>query len=96
MEFFFEGLILNAITDRYNIMCYIFTNEREPQSSICDDGRISGGCPLSTTSTTEALASLGATIYVIGCWLKSLEHNFLERSNLYTNYLEELFHKIPF
>ena len=38
---------------------------------------------------------LGATIDFIGCWLKSLEHNFLERCHLYTHYMEELFHKIP-
>ena len=54
-----------------------------------------GGCPLPTTSTTEALQSLGATIDFIGCWIKSLEHNFLELCNLYTHYMEELFQKIP-
>ena len=38
---------------------------------------------------------LGATIYFIGCWIKSLEHNLLEHCNLYTHYTEELFQKIP-
>ena len=38
---------------------------------------------------------LGATIDFIGCWLKALERNLLERCNLYTYYTEELFQKIP-
>ena len=37
---------------------------------------------------------LGATIYFVGCWLKALEHNFLEHLNLYTHYTGELFQKI--
>ena len=48
----FEGFIIKARTDRYNIMCSIDPYERENQSSICDDGRRGGGCPLSTNSTT--------------------------------------------
>ena len=27
----FEGFIINAITDRYNIMCYIGAHEKEHQ-----------------------------------------------------------------
>ena len=55
MEICFEGFIINAITDRYNSMCYIDEYQRYHQSSICDDGSSGGGCPLTTTSTTEAL-----------------------------------------
>ena len=76
-------------------MSSIDAYEKEHQSSICDYGSISGGCPLPKNSTIEILESLGATIYFIGCWIKSLEHNFLERCNLYTHYMEELFQKIP-
>ena len=75
----FEGFIINAITDRYNIMCYIDLSEIYHQSSSCDDESSGGGCPLPTTSTTELLQSIGATIDFIGCWLKSLEYNILER-----------------
>ena len=39
----FEGFIINARTDRYNIICYIAVYEREHQSSICDDGSSDGG-----------------------------------------------------
>ena len=80
----FEGFIINARTDRYNIMCSIDAYEIEHQLYSCDDGSSGGGFPLSTNSTIEALVLLGATIDFIGYWLKSLEHNFLERCNLYT------------
>ena len=68
----FEAFIINARTDRYNIMCYIYVYEKEHQSSSCDDVISGGGFPLPTTSTKEDLESLGATIYFIGCWLKAL------------------------
>ena len=44
----FEAFIINARTDRYNIMCYIDSYEREYQSSSCDDESSGGGCPLPT------------------------------------------------
>ena len=69
-------------------MCSIDAYEKEHQSSICDDISSGGGCPLPKNSTTEALVLLGATIYFISFWLKALEHNFLERCNLYTHYME--------
>ena len=31
----------------------------------------------------------------IGGWIKALEHNLLERCDLYTHYMEELLKKIP-
>ena len=89
----FEGFIRNSRTDRYYIMSSIDAHEKYHQLSSCDCS--SGGCcTLPTNSTTEALESLGATIYFIGCWLKSLEHNFIERCNLYTHNMNLLFQKI--
>ena len=67
----FEGFIINARTDRYNIMCSIDAHKKEHQSS-CGDGSSGGGCPLLSNSTTEALVLLGEIIYFIGCWLKYL------------------------
>ena len=49
----FEGFIINARTDRYNIMCSIYAYEREHQPSSCDDGRRCRGFPLPTTSMKE-------------------------------------------
>ena len=70
-------------------MCSIDAYERENQSSSCDGGSSGGGCPLPTTSITEALESLGATIDFNGCWIKALKHNLLERCHLYTHYMKE-------
>ena len=51
----FQGFIINARTDRYNIVCYTDAYERDNQSYSCDYGISSEGFPLPTTSTTEAL-----------------------------------------
>ena len=48
----FEVFIINARTDRYNIMCSIDEYEKENQSSRCDDVSSGGGCPLPTNSIT--------------------------------------------
>ena len=76
-------------------MCSIDAYEREHQLSSCDDGRSGGVFPQPITLKIEALESLGAIIDFIGCWLKALEHKFLERCNFYTHYMEELFDRIP-
>ena len=51
----FEAFIINARTDRYNIMCSIDAYEREHQSYSCDYGSSDGGCTIPITPTTEAL-----------------------------------------
>ena len=51
----FQASIINSRTDRYNIIFSIDAHERENKSSSCDYGRSSGGGPLPTNSTTEAL-----------------------------------------
>ena len=47
-----EGFIINAKTDRYNIMCSIDAHRKYQQSS-CNDDSSSGGCPLPSNSTAE-------------------------------------------
>ena len=73
----FEAFIINERSDNYNIICSIDAYERENQSSSFYDLSSGRGCPLTITSTTEALELLGTTIDFIGCWIKSIEHNFL-------------------
>ena len=51
----FERFIINARTDRYNIMCSINAYERENQLYGCDYGISCGDCPLPTNLTTSAL-----------------------------------------
>ena len=69
-------------------MCSIDEYEIEHQSYSCDYVSSGGSCPLLTTSITESLELLVVTIDFIGCCLKALEHNFLERCHLYTQYME--------
>ena len=91
----FEGFIRDARTDRYNIMCSIDVHEKiNPLEH--DDGSSGGGYPLSPNSTTYALYSLIVTIYFIGCWLKVLEHNFLERCYMYIFVMKSWFRKPQF
>ena len=63
-------------------MCSLDAHENNNPSEH-DDGSSGGGYPPPSNSTTEALYLLSATIYFIGCWLKSLEQNLLERCNMY-------------
>ena len=90
----FEGFIINARTGRYNIMCSIYAHEIEHQSYF-DDSSSGRGFPLPLYSTTESLVLLSATIYFIGCWLKTLQQNFIERCHMYLFNVKKLFQKIP-
>ena len=67
----FEEFIINARTDRYNIMCSIDANEKN-YPLVHDDESSGGGFPLRSNSTTEALVSLSLTIDFIGCCLQAL------------------------
>ena len=88
----FEGFIRNVGTEIYHIMCYIDAHEKiDPPEH--DDGISGGGYSLPSSSIIEALFLLGATIYFIGCRLKTLEHNFLERYHMYVFTMEKLFQK---
>ena len=78
----FEEFIRDAITDRYNLMCSIDAHEKKNHSEY-DDGISGGGYPITLNSIREALVSLSATIGLIGCCLQGLEHNFLERCNMF-------------
>ena len=90
-----EGFIKNARTDRYNSMCSVDAHKKYHQSS-CDDGSSGEGFPILSNSATEALDFIGATIYFICCWIEALEHNFIERCNLYAFNRVNLFQKVPF
>ena len=82
-ENIFETFIRNARTEIYNTMCSIDAPKKINPSEH-DDESSGGGYPIPSNSTTEASDSLIATIYFIGCWLKSLKHNLIERCHMYT------------
>ena len=67
--------------------------KKNPQQH--DDGSSGGGYPIPLNSTTEALVSLIVTINFIGCCLQGIEHNILERCNVYIFATKKLFRKIP-
>ena len=75
----FEEFIRNSRIERYNLMCSIDAHDKHKPSSF-DDGSSGGGRALPSNSMTEALVSLSVTI---DFWLKCLEQNFLEPSNMY-------------
>ena len=82
METCLKDLLEMQRTERYNIMCSIDAHENINTSEHYDGIR-GGGYPLPSNSATEALDFLRETIDFIGCWLKDLEHNFLERYHVY-------------
>ena len=81
----FEEFIINARTDRYNIMCSIDAYEKEHRSSIYEYDSSGGGFPLPINTTTEVLIFFVEIIYFIYCWLKSLEHIFLKHFYMCTD-----------
>ena len=75
-------------------MCSIDAHDKQQPSSV-DDGLNSGDNALPSNLTTEALYSLGATIYFIDCCLKDFDQNDLARSNIYIKTMQYFFKKIP-
>ena len=65
----FENYIRNERTDRYILMCYIYSHE-DQHPSYFDDGTSVGVNALPPNLAPEALISLGATSYFIDFWLK--------------------------
>ena len=74
-------------------MCSIYSHEKN--SSEHDDGSSSGGYPLPSNSTTEALVFLIATTNFIVFCLQDSEQNFLERSNMYFFAMKTFFSENP-
>ena len=90
----FESYIINAITDRYGLMCFIDAYDKQHPSYV-DDVSSGGGNVLTPNATTEALVSLGETIDFINFWLKYFDHTFLACSNMYIETMQYLFQKVP-
>ena len=88
-----EEFIINATTDGYNLIFSINAHKKNPLEN--DYGISSGGYPIPLNSTTWSLISLSETIDFIGCWMQALEHNFLERCNMYSFAMNKLFQEIP-
>ena len=71
----FEIFIRNAITDRYNLMCFVDEHEKQ-QTSYVDGGRSSCGKAIPSNLTTEALYSPGSAFDFIDCWLNFFDQHY--------------------
>ena len=74
------------------ISCVLLMHTKQ-NSSEHDDVVSGGGYPIPSNSTTEELVSLSATIDFIGCCLQALEHNLLERCNMFFFAIKNYFRK---
>ena len=73
----FLYFITQAITDIYNLLCYIVAHDKKPDY---EDDKISIGDKLIPKNvTTEELGALCATLNFIEIWLKLLEENYEAR-----------------
>ena len=70
----FEDFIWNFRTDKYDLMCYITTPDK--QQSTCVDYAISDvGREIHKNETKTELKPIGATLEFIDCWIKHFQHN---------------------
>ena len=67
----FEEFIIQARTDRYNIMCSLVSPDRL-QTDYKDDESSIGDRAILNDATVKTLESLGATFNFIDIWLKLL------------------------
>ena len=90
----FGYLIKYAISDRYNIMCYLVEHDKiqpayeEYESSI-------GDMSITKNATTKTLEELCATINFIDIWLKPFEDNYDARRVAYITSMKEMSKQIP-
>ena len=70
----FEGFIIQARTDRYNIMCSLVAHDRL-QDNDQDDEISLGDKLIPKNATVKALKSLGATFNFIDIWLHNFRQN---------------------
>ena len=80
----FEDFITHAITDRYNLMCYLVAhNKIQPAYEYYEISIVDRSIP--KYATKKALKSLGATINFVDIWLKCFVENYDARCVSYIN-----------
>ena len=90
----FEDFIIQARTDRYNIMCSLVAHDRL-QTDYKDNKSSIGDRAIPNDATVKALFSLCATFNFIDIWLQLLRGNYFARSESYSIAMEEIFKQIP-
>ena len=90
----FEGFIIQARTDRYNIMCSLVAHDRMQDNKQDDESSI-GDRVIPNDATVKALKSLGATFNFIDIWLHNFREKYVARSESYSIAMKEMFKQIP-
>ena len=90
----FENVITHAITDRYNLMCYLFAHDKMQPNDEYDEISI-GDRSIPKYETTKSLKELGDTLNFIDIWLKLFLDNYNARCDASVNSTKEMFKQIP-
>ena len=77
----FEGFIIQARIDRYNIMCSLVAHNSVQDNKKDDESRI-GNRVIPNDATVKALKSLGATFNFIDIWIHNFRDNILIKMSL--------------
>ena len=76
-------------------MCYIDSHKKQKPSYV-EYGNRGGGNALPPNVTTEAFVSLVTTIDFIDFWLKFFDQNYLARSNMYIETMQDYLRRSQF
>ena len=90
----FEGFIIQARTDRYNIMCSLVAHDMMQDNEQDDESSI-GDRVIPNDATVKALKLLGGTFNFIDIWLHNFRENYFDRSESYRVAMVEMFKTIP-
>ena len=90
----FEDFITYARTDRYNLMCSLFANDKI-QPDYEDDKISIGDRSIPKNATIKALKSLSATLNFIDILLKLFDKNYDARCIAYITATKYMFKRIP-
>ena len=90
----FEGFIIQARTERYNIMCSLVAHDIM-QDNKQDDEISIGDRVISNDATVKALKSLGSTFIFIHTWLHNFRDNYFDQSDTYRVAMVDMFKTIP-
>ena len=90
----FEDFITYAITDRYNLMCYLVAHDKiQPNDEYY--GSSIGDRSIHDNATPKSLEALGSTLNFMDTRLKLLLDNYDARCDAYINAMKDMFKKIP-
>ena len=90
----FEGFIVQARIDRYNIMCSLVDHDRIQENKQDYESSL-GDKEIPKDATIKVLNSLRAAFNFIDIWLHNFRNKYFDRSESYTAAMVEMFKTIP-